>query len=119
MSRPLEACQYPHASGHAYKTIPRQLETEEFFLVFFCLFVLVHLFLSLAENLGSITRVGPPTLLLSLPPRCIPSVHPCVRVCVCGGGGGCTCLVCEELTQYYDYIIISFEVLMYTFLLIL
>ena len=40
-------------------------------------------------------------------------VRVCARVCVCT----CAGVVCEERIQYYDYIIILFEVLMYTCLL--
>ena len=43
----------------------------------------------------------------------------CVCVCVCGVCGVVWCVVFEELIQYYDYIITIFEVLIYTFLLIL
>ena len=43
MPSPLEACQYPHASGHAYKTIPRQLETEVLLLLLL-LFVHIYIF---------------------------------------------------------------------------
>ena len=52
---------------------------------------------------------------------CTLCVCACIHcVCVCVGGGGCVRVGgCEELVQYYDYIIIIFEVLMCTFLLIL
>ena len=40
-------------------------------------------------------------------------MHACVRVCTYAG------VVCEELVQYYDYIIIVFEDVDYMFPLIL
>ena len=40
---------------------------------------------------------------------CLCALCVCVCVCMCVGA------MCEELIQYYDYKIIIFEVLMYTF----